>query len=562
MEDKQESLKYIKQSFELKNQKLYKEAIEVLYKVLDDDVEEQTLIEVISQIGDLHFLLKNYDRAIEQYEHVLEMDKNHEHSKNRLFEIYFMLKDYIKAEQISKEACIDSKNPYDYFKYFTILLKLKKIDKIIEQYNKLDENIKNNPEVMYIISLIKYEEREEYLKKIIDIAPNFTDAQFDLAIIYYNNQEYDKAKALLDKVLSVKKDAASYYYKALIQIKEKEYFLAIDNLHLAIKESKGNIPEFYFELTKAYMDINWFEEAINTIKKSITLYIKKDMDILAIDRSYLLLAWVFEKKQDFDNAIFNLSLISKNSPLKSEAEILKAVIEYKKGNIVKAKNQLEFLYKNHIEIRNDLTLVDTLGAIYRELKLNNKACEFFEKHLEGFPDSVHTVCELVDLLIDMGDYDKARDYMHKYSDFGKISSFMNSKARIYFRQKEYEKAIASLNELIKFDKNNAEGYYFKGMILNKTGNFDEAFSNIKTALELNPIPAKYYAQAAYSKLELNKFDEAMAYIKEAIEIEPNDLNYKKQAAEISEKAGNKEEAKFWHSIVKDTEKVIKENQRL
>ena len=68
----EDTLKIIKQSFELKNQKLYKEAIETLYKVLAEETDTKTTIEVISQIGDLHILLKNPQRAIEHYFRDLE----------------------------------------------------------------------------------------------------------------------------------------------------------------------------------------------------------------------------------------------------------------------------------------------------------------------------------------------------------------------------------------------------------------------------------------------------------------------------------------------------------
>ena len=562
MEDKQESLKYIKQSFELKNQKLYKEAIEVLYKVLVDDVEEKTLIEVISQIGDLHLLLNNYDRAIEQFESVLEMDKNHEYSKNKLFEIYFKLKEYDKAAKIAKEGCENSLNPYDYIKYFTVLLRLKQPDKIIEIYNTLDENLKKNPEIMYITSFLKFEEKENILKEIIKNAPDFADPKLDLAIIYYGKSQFDEAKKLLEDTIKLKKDALAYYYKALIEIQEKEFFQAIDNLHTAIKISKGNIPEFYFVLAQTYMDINWFDEAINTIKNSITLYIKNGINIDAIDKSYLFLAWVFEKLGDFDNAIFNLGLISKNSKVNNEAEILKALIEYKKGHVVKAKNRLEKLYANCPDVQNDLTLIDTLGDIYKALKLNNKAKIFFEKHLQNFPDSIHTACELVDLLIDMEEYDSAEKYIQEYSRFGKVLSFINSKARIAYRKNDLNGALSFLDELIESDKNNAESYYFKGLILNQMKKYKDAFLNIKTALELNPLPAKYYAQAAISKSGLSDFNEAMLYVREAIEIEPNDLNYKRLASQISKEMGEESQVKFWQSIIKGTEKIIKDNQRL
>lgn len=562
MEDKNEVLNYIKESFELKNRKLYKEAIEVLYKILGEETDDSTTVEVISQIGDLHLLLKNYARAVEQYEKVLEIDPNHEHSINKLYEIHFELKEYQKALDIAKKLCKISKKPLDYVKYFSVLLKLGRADEIIEIYETLEENLKEDPNILYIISLLKEEGKKEILIKVVNSYPTFTEAKFDLAMIYYNENNFPEAEKLIDDILRLKRDSLCYYYKALIQVSRKEFFPAIDNLHRAIKLSKGIVQEFYFELAKAYMDVNWFDEAINTIKTSITLCIEKGEDKIYIDKRYLLLAWVFEKQKDYDNALFNLTLIGADSPVKVQADILRAVIEYRKGNTIKAKDDLEKIYETNIPSRDDLTLLDTLGAIYKDLKLNKKAMEFYEKHLENYPDSIHTVCEYVDILIDEEEYDKAENYMEKYSSFGKIVSFLNSKARIYFRKQEYDNALDCLDELLNSDKNNAEAYYFKGLILNKKGEFSKAINFIETALELNPAKAKYYAQAAVSNMGREFYNDAMLYIKEAIEIEPDELNYKKLASEIAKKAGNEQEARFWNLIVNGTESIIKDTKRL
>ena len=87
------SIDYIKKSFELKNSKLYKEAIEMLYKALECE-EGRENAEIISQIADLYVLLKNYDRALEEYEKVLDLDKNHTHSFSEMSKIYFYLGQY------------------------------------------------------------------------------------------------------------------------------------------------------------------------------------------------------------------------------------------------------------------------------------------------------------------------------------------------------------------------------------------------------------------------------------------------------------------------------------
>ena len=57
----QESLEYIKQSFDLKSQGCYKQAIEMLYKALELESDN---IEILFQLGELYFLLNNFQRSI------------------------------------------------------------------------------------------------------------------------------------------------------------------------------------------------------------------------------------------------------------------------------------------------------------------------------------------------------------------------------------------------------------------------------------------------------------------------------------------------------------------
>ena len=69
-----QSLQYIKQAFELKEQKYYKPAIEMLYKALE---VENDNIEILYQIGELYFLINNYTRALQYLEKVLSINSKH-----------------------------------------------------------------------------------------------------------------------------------------------------------------------------------------------------------------------------------------------------------------------------------------------------------------------------------------------------------------------------------------------------------------------------------------------------------------------------------------------------
>ena len=69
--ENQQIIDYIKQAFELKESKNYKPAIEMLYKALE---LENDNVSILSQIGELYFLMNNYGRAEQYFEKALQIN--------------------------------------------------------------------------------------------------------------------------------------------------------------------------------------------------------------------------------------------------------------------------------------------------------------------------------------------------------------------------------------------------------------------------------------------------------------------------------------------------------
>ncbi len=559
MENTESSIYYIRKSFELKNLKLYKEAVEMLYKALScDDIGDKN-IEIIAQIGDLYFLLKNYDRAIEQYEKVLDKENSHIHSLYQLCEIHFILQNYTKALEIAKDLCKKSQSVENFINYFKVLFKLNLFDEIKELYKNLDENASSNEEIMYIVSKTEPDNRYELLEKIIQINPNNINAKLDLGILCFKKDDFDYAKELFECVVQVENNPKAYFYLGLIYNKRNEHTKAIDCFLKAIKYDKVKVNSYYFELAKAYCDINWLNEAQIAILRSLSILSNATPYADIIDEHYFILSWIYSKKNDIKNAILNLNMIAKNSAVYNKAQVLKNVLEYKKGNIIEAKINLEKLYETDKE---NSSLYSALGEIYKELKLYKNAAEIYKKGLEAFPDSFSFLSEIVDILIDDKNYDEALQYADNFiKKYPNCPSAHNSLARIYYRQKEYNKALDELIRFTNLDKNNAEGYYFLGLILNDLEKPDEAIENLNIALNLNPTRAKYYAQIARAHNLAEHFDEALLFIKEAIELAPEELAYKKQAVQIAEKLGNSDEIYFYNNLLKNSERIMKQQRK-
>ena len=151
-EQKKEKIELIKKSFELKNLKKYKEAVVMLYKALEYDSNANDDVELLNQIGELHMQLKNYDRALDEFQKALSINKNHNNSIQKCFEIYTETKQHQKALKLAYELCEENKTVQNYYNYLKALINLEKYQDAIEIFNGLSESIKLNTEILYLIS--------------------------------------------------------------------------------------------------------------------------------------------------------------------------------------------------------------------------------------------------------------------------------------------------------------------------------------------------------------------------------------------------------------------------
>lgn len=550
-QNKNEKIELIKNSFELKRQKKYKEAIQMLYKVLEFENEANDNIEIISQLGDLYILINSYDRALDQFQKILSLDNSHEYAAQKCFEIYFKLEQFNKALKIANQMCENNKTAGSYRNYIKTLITLDKKQDAVEFFNNLNESIKMDVDILYLIASINEEKKEIVLKRIIELDETHIEANIELATIEFNKKNYEK---VISYCLNLIDDhPLSLYYLAYIEAQRHNFTRAIELYVKAIELDKDE-HDFYIDLAKAYIDISWFNEGLIALKKSINLSITKN-HCENLDEKYLLSAWILIKQGENKKALLNLKSISKNSKLYNDAQILAQIVNLKNSNSATVITNLEkYLNDNS----NNLILLDTLALAYKELNQTKKAIEIYQKALTLNPNSLYYSTELIDLYIDNKNYDEAIKLIEQYREANKdCPSTYNSLTRIFYRLKDFEKALCSIEEYLKLDKNNAESHYFKGLILNDLERYEEAKTSIYNAIRINPTIAKYYFQMARSYINLKEYDNALLYSKEAIEIDNNEINYKKQAYEIACLLNNKEQIKIFKRQLDLSEKLKK-----
>ncbi len=546
-----EKIELIKKSFQFKNLKQYKEAIEMLYKALEYDEVPEDNVELLSQIGDLHILLNNRERALDEFQKALSINKDHRYSLQRCYDIYISENNYAKALKLAQKMYNSNPDATNCKNYLSALIKTERYQEVLEIFNNLDESLKLNPDILYLISLISPEKKKLILERVLDLDNLHKDANLDLAEIEIENANYQKAIQCCINVGD--DDARALYYLGLVEAKKHNYNSAVKLFSDAIKLDNDK-HDIYYDLARAYMEMSWYKEALEALKKSINYSLLRN-DSAGLNEKYFVSGWILIRQNEYSKALLNLNLIDKTSDVYSSAQILIQTINLMKLNIVKAKSELEKYYNQE---KDNPLLLDALAYIYKELKLYSRAIQVLKRSLKLYPDSISNMLELIDLLIDDKRYEEAIEYIERVKVKNeKCVSIYNSLARIYYRLKDLPEALASIEKYIELDSNKAESHYFRGLILNDLQNYEEAKSSVYTAIRLNPSVAKYYSQMARSYKELGEYENAFLYAKEAIELDKTNIKYKKQAYEITLLGGNKEKIKAYENILKQSERIAR-----
>ncbi len=83
---------------------------------------------------------------------------------------------------------------------------------------------------------------------------------------------------------------------------------------------------------------------------------------------------------------------------------------------------------------------------------------------------------------------------------------------LYIVVRQYSKAMANINEALKYDRFNARGYLYRGILAYETGDTIKAFTSLETSIELDPYDAEPYNTIADFYLRNGNPDMALQYL--------------------------------------------------
>lgn len=506
----------IKQAFELQNNGYYKRAIELLYKALSVEPENS---EILCQIAELYFLLKNPQHAIEHYKKVIEAHPDNIDAQYAILNIYHKIGDF-------EQALIQAQKIYDrkpsakalYELIFTLDI-YEQYPQIIELYNNSGNKDSPNSNLYYLIAKAyqktgDIQNAKSFYNLTLDEDNKNTSAMFALAQFLFDENNFNGAKSYLDRIITIKPDAQSYNLLGEIEIKKNNPTKACAYFSDAINLDAGKAL-YYSNIAKAHELNGWYDEAKVNFEKSLALE-PKNIDY-QIDLAYL-----YCENKEFKKAEQVLNYVVSVDPNNTYAMMLFALIYSQTDRIMQAQNILENLDKN---IDNDF-IYYVSARIYKQLCWWEKAIASLELALAIKPDSLEYLSELVENYLSLEDLDKAQTYALRIIGINKNYVFAHIKlAQIAYKQNRLSQALDYVENAISLDLNSSKGYFLKAQILLAQNKKDLAIEMVKKAIEYEPFNAEYYLFISKFYFAAQEYEIAMLYAKEAYTIEPSSAEY-------------------------------------
>ncbi len=408
---------------------------------------------------------------------------------------------------------------------------------------------------------------EAILKKAIALQPDSADANSNLALLYADLGDYRAAIDLLKKVANEKADsqiwgtlayayeqtqnhkeaAAAYrnalerdpnnmaYRKGLGQnlLLSKQYDEALAQFQALVDANPRDV-ESYLRLSQAYRVQHKYDQAQQSLTKALELA----PDNLDVQFNQVLL---YENQGKFQQAIAQVQKILEASakgdatPYAPQEKVNRGIFLEKLGllyrdqgdsaNAENAFRQMLALGKENA-VRAELHLIET----YQEAKQYDKALETSEKAVKEYPDSRELVMERASLLASAGKGSAAVSLLKPLlKSTPEDREVWLAMARVYQQQKQFDQAreaTAKAEELSESDEEHEYIHFFYGSIWERQKDFKRAEQEFRKVLEMNPESANTLNYLGYMWADQGvHLDEAVKYIQHALDLEPNSGAY-------------------------------------
>ncbi|NOZ63020.1 MAG: tetratricopeptide repeat protein [Calditrichaeota bacterium] len=289
---------------------------------------------------------------------------------------------------------------------------------------------------------------------------------------------------LLWHIPKVSPDAEQHHKQAIIAAKNRKLDESILHWEEASNSDPYN-PEYLFHLGIAYYETKKYNEAIQSLKRAITI-------CPILQKAYIILGMSYLKIRKFDES----------------------------------KNYLE---KSLIFNRKNLLIYLNLGSVYGILKDYNRAEEMFMQAINISPKEPRPYFGLAKIYATLGKNDEANNFFKKVIELDKKGILANYAKRSIVILQPAPEATAE-KELAVESAENPEEYYTRGYRFFLLGNFGQAIRMYQQYLRIKPSDDYVWYALGEAQLRAGDVKNAVESFKRAAKISPKKGLYYKEMA--------------------------------
>jgi tetratricopeptide (TPR) repeat protein len=463
------------------------------------------------------------------------------------------------------------------------LFEAKKYDDAQEFFENYVKAYPNKPNAYYYLGLIykdknNFSKSTYYFKKSYELTNSITDVQIapqteglpvedylDMATIYFENKDFDKAITYLDLIEKIDPDCASaYYLKATIFLERgkaqqaMQYFLRALEISPALLDSDlaktfqiKEVPQFdsnfYNAKAMQYFYAGNLDKAFAAIQKALEADPKNPEIYNTLGIIYMKKGDIKEAQNAFKKAVFlnrkfftaylNLADLEGQTGNKAlQLRYLKQVLKinpnnetayFKLGEIFLADKK----YEDAINCFKKATSIDNnyfeaylgLASCYTEKGDVQNALLTLKKAISIDGENPEISFYLAKLCIISSDFDEAQKYLEKALETAQNPNYYLELGKIYYYNENYPLAIENFENALELDLtflHEAELYNYLGLCYYKNAQLDKAVYNFERAVSLDNSHPIFYYNLSLAYDSQNKKELAQKSLKEALSIKP------------------------------------------
>jgi len=344
---------------------------------------------------------------------------------------------------------------------------------------------------------------------------NNEDSFVTLALLYKENNEPDKAVAIIkDLIKKNKQSERGYFFLANLysdldnfELAEKYYYLAL--------EKKPDFEAARINLAQLYERYEHLDKAVKLFDKIL----KSDPDNYRIRNR---LSYVLVKTNKLEDALAHYSIIKQQRPEFSEEISIKiGLIYYQQENWSDAIAEFTIaLTKNP----NNHRALYYLGNLYEKTERFDESIATLKRIPEDSTFYSEARMLLSYLHERKGDKEASKkimlDAIQIKKDDSRLYRFL---ASLYEQEKNFSRGVDILKQALLIDPDDEETLFLLGVLYDKLSRFDESIDIFKQILQINDLNADALNYIGYTYADKGIYlDEAEKFIKKALAIKPDD----------------------------------------